>query len=192
MASTRKLIVADTWTEVLGAGALGIITVLRGTIVVNRSASIPATEDGQIIGDTSLDKVYEREAESDSALKLWAKAIGSSGKAEIVIDEGLNSTSGGSGGGATVDTSALATAAKQEALAAKLDSTNSALGAVKSAVVDTNGLADGAKNVLVWDANGNLKIKKYFVGGVFSYEIRYDWNANGNLISKERFNTETV
>ena len=159
MASTRKLIVADTWIEVLGAGALGIITVLRGTIVVNRSASMPTTDDGPIIGDTSPDKAYEREAEGDSTLKLWAKAVGSSGKAEIVINERLNSTSGGSSGSATVD---------------------------------TNGLADGAKNVLVWDANGNLKIKKYFVSGVFSYEIRYVWDANGNLISKERFNTETA
>ena len=102
MPSTRQIIITDTWTEALGAGALGVITVQRGTILVNRSSSEPVDDTGQLIGDTSLDKIYEREADSDSALKVWAKAVGSSGKAEVVIDEGLNESNGS--GGASIDT----------------------------------------------------------------------------------------
>ena len=124
MPSTRQVIVADIWTEALGAGALGVITVQRGTILVNRSASTPVDDTGQLIGDTSLDKIYEREADSDSTLKAWVKAVGSSGKAEIVIDEGLgvaaNGANSGSGSGTPLNivgsdkTTAYTTAANKK------------------------------------------------------------------------------
>ena len=124
MPSTRQIIITDTWTEALGAGALGVITVQRGTILVNRSSSEPVDDTGQLIGDTSLDKIYEREADSDSALKVWAKAVGSSGKAEVVIDEGLgvavNDTNSGNGSSTPLNivgydkTTAYATAANKK------------------------------------------------------------------------------
>lgn len=188
MPSTRQIIITDTWTEALGAGALGVITVQRGTILVNRSVSMPLDDTGQLIGDTSLDKIYEREADSDDTLKLWVRAVGSSGKAEIVIDEGLNvSGTYGSGGSAAIDVSTLATSAKQDDLITKADATIDAIEA-------TNGMAIGDENKFIWDAiTGSLKVKKYFKNNIFDYEVRYTWDAiTGKLINKKRFEVESI
>lgn len=186
MPSTRQIIVTDSWTEALGAGALGVITVQRGTILVNRSASAPVDDAGQLIGDTSLDKIYEREADSDSTLKAWVKAVGSSGKAEIVIDEGLNiASSSSSGGSSSIDISLLSTALKQDEQSTKLSSILAAINAL-------NGLAAGVENKFIWDANGKLSVKKYLLNNAFVYEIRFSWDANGKLTSKKYSSVETV